>query len=105
VTEQWRTDDSCCRYSFGLCGWLKTRHPKSEAPYKMLPLGHGLEQILWNQLSNGKWTWDLEDEISAMFIENNSKRTVEEYLLFWGKKNVKWNNRKWKKLNKLWQNF
>ena len=71
----------------------------------MLPLGHGLEQILWNQLSNGKWTWDLEDEISAMFIENNSKRTVEEYLLFWGKKNVKWNNRKWKKLNKLWQNF
>lgn len=29
-----------------------------------------------------------------MFIENNSKITVEEYVLFVGEKSVKWNNRK-----------
>jgi hypothetical protein len=34
----------------------------------------------------------LEGGISAMFLENNSKRTVEEQVL--GEKNVKWNNRK-----------
>jgi len=77
VTEQSRTADSCC-YSFCLCGWLKTRHSKSEAGYKTLPLVHGLELILGNLLSTRKWTWVLEDGISSMFIENNNKRTVED---------------------------
>jgi len=76
VTEQSRTADSCCCYSFGLCGWLIARHPKNKISYKALPLAYDLELTLWNQLSNQKWTRDLEGGLSAMFIENNSKRTL-----------------------------
>jgi hypothetical protein len=68
LNKQVRTADRGCLSSLGLAGEATTSHRKTSYLLRNVAESLGPERILQHELSNGKWTQDLEHGTIGTFI-------------------------------------